>query len=126
MEQVQEILEEVSGTLADLARSDVVVGSPIEVGKVTVVPICRLAAGFGGGGGEGGGSAMRGSRVGEHSGKGKGGGSGGGALVRPVAVVVFSETGVEVLPIAERQGKLEKLLDQIPDLIERAKKSASS
>ena len=114
MEHVEEIIEQVSGTLADLARSDVVVGDPMQVGNVMVVPICRVSAGFGGGGETGSGGAL----------SAQGAGSGGGALVRPVAVVIFREEGVEILPIPERQGKLEKLLDQIPSLIEKAKKKS--
>ena len=127
MDQVHDIIAHVSNTLADIAQSDVVVGTPVEVGKVTVVPISRIMAGFGGAGGEGTGDMPRGehARKGrpEGSGKGKGGGSGGGAVVRPVAVAIFTEEGVDVLPIGEKQGKLGRLLDQVPDLIERFHKS---
>lgn len=127
MQQAHEIIEQVTNTLSDIAQSDVVVGTPFEVGKVTLVPISRVAAGFGGAGGEGKGDVQSGNKKRpEGSGTGKGGGSGGAALVRPVAVVVFGEDGVEVLPIAEKQGKLEKLLDQIPDLIERFKEKIDS
>ena len=125
MQGVHDIIEQVTNTLGDIAQSDVVVGSPIEIGGVTLVPLSRVAAGFGGGGGEGTGDAPRGQggkKDSEGSGTGRGGGSGGGAMVRPVAVVVFGQGGVEVLPIAEKPGKLEKFLDQIPDLIERFKK----
>jgi uncharacterized spore protein YtfJ len=121
MEQVRDIIGQVINTLSDISQSDVVVGAPIVVGKVTLVPLSRVAAGFGGGGGEGDGDMPKGKNQPEGSGTGKGGGSGGGAIVRPVAMVVFGEEGVEILPIAEKQGKLEKLLDQIPDLIERFK-----
>ena len=124
MEHVHNIVEQVSTTLADIAQSDVVVGEPLEVGEVTVVPISRVAAGFGGGGGEGEGDAARRKNHAAGTGKGKGGGSGGGAIVRPIAVAVFGKEGVEILRIDEKMGKLEKFLDQIPDLIERFKKSA--
>jgi uncharacterized spore protein YtfJ len=124
MQHVEQVIEQVSQTLADIAQSDVVVGTPIEVGSVTVVPISRVAAGFGGGGGSGEGDAPAGGKHTEGSGKGEGGGSGGGAVVRPVAVAVFGPEGVQILPIAERLGKLEKLLDQLPHLVERFKKSA--
>jgi uncharacterized spore protein YtfJ len=119
MDQVREIIEQVTSTLSDVAQSDVVVGTPLEVGGVTVVPICRLATGFGGGGGEGTGDGRgaRGNKDG--SGKGRAGATAGGAIVRPVAVVVFGPDGVQVLPIPEKLGKLERFLDQIPGLVER-------
>ncbi|MDH5490358.1 MAG: spore germination protein GerW family protein [Myxococcales bacterium] len=120
MEQVQEIIEQVSATLADIAQSDVVVGQPMEFGEVTVVPISRVAAGFGGASGEGRGEGGSGRRGG--SGTGKGTGTGGGAKVRPVAVIVFSPSGVEILPIDERQSKLERLLERIPEWVEKGSK----
>lgn len=123
MQRVKEIIEQVTQTLSEVAQSDVVAGSPIEVGRVTVIPLCRVSAGFGGGGG--GGSGRSGTRKGgakSESGTGEAGGSAGAALVRPVAVVAFTPQGVRVLPIPERQGKLGKLIDQIPDLIEKFQK----
>jgi hypothetical protein len=39
------------GKMADVARSDVVVGEPIALGEVTVVPLSRVSVGFGAGGG---------------------------------------------------------------------------
>ena len=121
MQQVEQIIGQVTHTLSDVASSDVVVGAPIEIGSVTAVPISRVMTGFVGAGGEGGGQdkEKNGRR---EAGNGGGGGSGGGAVVRPVAVIVFTKNGVEVLPVAEKQGKLEKLLDQLPALIERFSK----
>ncbi len=121
MEQVQEIIGQVTHTLGDLASSDVVVGKPLEVGPVTVVAVSRVMAGFGGGGGEGS-SKDKEKKGPAEMGTGIGGASGGGAVVRAVAAVVFTKTGVDVLPIAEKQGKLEKLLDQLPTFMERFSK----
>lgn len=122
MKQVEDIIEHVTTTLGDIAQSDVVVGTPLEVGSVTVVPISRISAGFGGAGGEGGGGAEgskgSGKKATDHGG-GRGSGSGGAAVVRPIAVVVLTPDRVEVLPVPEKPGKLEKLIDQVPSLVER-------
>jgi len=129
MEQVEAIIEQVTTTLSELAQSDVVVGSPIELGQVTVVPISRISAGFGGAGGEGEADTEGKKSKNDSSssaGTGKGSGSGGAALVRPVAVVVLSEARVDVLTIPEKPGKLGKLADQIPELIERLQKRGKS
>jgi len=117
MQQVKDIVEQITATLGDIAQSDVVVGTPLEVGSVTVVPVSRISAGFGGGGGEGG-SGADGSAKGSAD-RGRGSGSGGAAVVRPVAVVVLTPDRVEVLSIPEKPGKLEKLIDQVPSLVER-------
>jgi uncharacterized spore protein YtfJ len=121
MEHVAEMLESICEQLGAVARSEVVVGSAVELGSVTFVPISRVSLGFGAGGGEGEGETPHGGKTHGH-GKGAGGGSGGGGKVRPVAVVVFSADDVQVLPIPDRQGKLDRLLDKIPDLVERFKK----
>jgi uncharacterized spore protein YtfJ len=121
MEHLQEILEAVSGPLSDVANGEAVVGSPIQLGSVTVYPISRVSIGLGGGGGQG--ENPEGKGAGRHGRpeSGAGGGSGGAAKARPVAVLVFSGEGVTVLPIPDRKGKLDGILEKIPELIERFK-----
>ena len=124
MEQLKTLVDSISEQLSSVANSDTVVGSPLELGGMTVVPISRVSLGLGAGGGEGEGPAAgAGKKPGKPSSAGKGGGSGAGGAgkVRPVAVVVLGEEGVEVLPVEERTGKLDKLLDRIPELVERFK-----
>lgn len=118
MRQVTEILNAVEEQLAGVAQSDVVVGKPIELGGNTAVPISRVSFGMGGGSGTGTGDGHHGKK-GHHrgSGTGTGGGSGGGSHVRPVAVVVFTESGVEVLHVPGKSSRVEKLLDAIPDMV---------
>jgi uncharacterized spore protein YtfJ len=112
MEQIKDLMAQVGEQLAATASSDVVVGTPIQIGTVTVVPLSRISLGLGVGAGATEGQQQKGV-------SGKGGGTGGGAKVRPVGAVVFSESGVEVLSLPDRPGKLDRLLDAIPGLIDR-------
>ena len=121
MLEIRDIVELVSDRLAGIADSDVVMGEPMKVGEVTIVPISRLGLGFGAGGGTGEAPGMKGRHGMAEGGKGTGGGSGCAGKVRPVAVAVFSDGGVEILPIADKKGRLDKLLEKIPDLVERFK-----
>ena len=130
MQHVKELLELVTGKLENVAHSDAVVGQPIELGGVTLVPLTRVSLGFGMGGGEGEGQGFgpggKGpGRAKGHMAKGKGigGGTGGGAKVRPVAVAVFSADGVEVLPIKDKKGLLDKIFDKVPELVEMVKEA---
>jgi uncharacterized spore protein YtfJ len=132
MNQITQMMELVSEKLGELARSDLVVGDPIELGPVTVVPLTQVGVGLGGGGGEGEGAMAHhgmkhkgGGAPFEH-GKGIGGGAGGGAKVRPVAVIIFAPDGVRVEPIPDRKGLLDKLMDYIPQLIERVQKAEAA
>jgi uncharacterized spore protein YtfJ len=117
MKHIEDILQVVSDELSGAWTGDAVVGSPIALGAVTVYPISMVSMGLGGGGGEG-------EIASEASGqpeKGVGGGSGGAARACPVAVVVVGAGGVKVLPLPQRKGALERLLDKIPDLVDRVK-----
>jgi len=125
MQFLIDLIDMVAGRLEEAAQSDVVVGEPIAIGGITIVPLSRLSVGFGGGGGEGEGDVPnhhhrrgRGGR-----GKGTGQGAGMGARVRPVGVAIFSEDGVEVMPIADKKGLLDKIFDKVPDVIELVKKA---
>jgi uncharacterized spore protein YtfJ len=117
MEHIKEIMNQVGERLAQSAQSDLVVGVPIELGGVTVVPLSRVSLGLGAGGGSGTGESPHKGR--HPGGTGTGGATGGGAKVRPVAVAVFTADGVEILRIPERKGRLDKLLDQLPPLVEK-------
>ena len=126
MDDIIELLTLVSGQLTDAAQSDVVVGEPIDLGAVKIVPLSRLSMGLGLGGGEGEGEVQSYARGAKRTkagrGKGFGGASGVGASVRPVGVAIFSDDGVQVLPIADRKGILDKIFDKIPKVIELVEK----
>ncbi len=136
MQHVKDLLGLITGELEHVAQSDAVVGEPLELGEVTVVPLSRISLGFGAGGGQGEGEGFgpnaHGPRAypqpdkrkravpkGGGHGKGEGGATLGGAKVRPVGVAVFSADGVEVLPVADKQGLIDRLFEKVPDLVEK-------
>jgi uncharacterized spore protein YtfJ len=129
MQHIKELLELVTGKLETVAQSDAVVGEPIELGGVTLVVLTRISVGFGMGGGEGEGQGFGpGQRAGKKTangpqGKGVGGGTGGGAKVRPVGVAIFSADGVEILPIKDKKGLLDRLFDKVPELVDIVKEA---
>jgi uncharacterized spore protein YtfJ len=131
MEHIVEMLDLISGNLSSVAKSDVVVGEPIELGRVTVVPLSRVSVGMGGGGGEGEGDfpppSPRGKDKGRKrpagGGKGTGGGTGGGAKVRPVGVIIFSEDGVEIQPIKDKKGIFDMIFEKVPEVMDMVKKA---
>lgn len=120
MQPVEDLIALVSAQVGDIAKSDVVLGDPIELGAVTIVPLSRVSVGFGSGGGAGEGETPR-QKGQRHAGRGRGtgGGGGGAGKVRPVGVIVFGPAGVEVMPITERKGLLDKLFERVPELVEK-------
>lgn len=131
MEQVVQIADLIAAKLAEMASTDVVVGEPLSIGNVTLVPLSSVSVGFGGGGGMAKGEFdWFGWKRKPHRSFGDkkdlsayaGSGGGGGGKVRPVAVVVFAEDGVRVEPIPDRKGLFDKIFDRIPELIEAVRK----
>ncbi len=122
MVNVEEILQAVGEELGDVAQGDAVVGSPVKLGAATVYPISLISLGFGGGGGQGENEASSDNGKAE---AGAGSGGGGGVKAKPVAVLVFQQDEVSVLPLPRKAGPLERFLERLPELIERFKDRGS-
>ncbi|WP_435181992.1 GerW family sporulation protein [Halorussus sp. AFM4] len=92
-----------------------VFGDPIERGEKTVVPVARVAFGFGGGygsGGDAGGEATE--RTGSDSSAAgdrraaepRGGGGGGGAAAAPIGALEITDDGARFVRFGERRRSL--------------------
>ena len=71
-------------------REKTVIGEPIQMGNVTMIPAVTVSFGMGNGGGTG--SDQKGE-------KGTGSGGGFGAKVTPTAMIIIKGDNVEILPI---------------------------
>ena len=69
-----------------------VVGDPIKVGKVTIIPIMMIDVGYGGGGG--GPSQGKGQQMGGY-------GFGMGGEAKPLGFVVISKAGTKFIPVGK-------------------------
>lgn len=98
-------------SLEKFLTSKTVVGEPIRIGEVTLVPIINLAFGVGTGGGDG---------IDDKGSKGLGAGGGVGAKASPTAIIVIKGDSVEMLPIKSSNG-LEKLIDMVPEIVSKVK-----
>ena len=96
-------------SLEKFLTSKTVIGEPIQIGEITLVPIINLAFGVGTGGGDG---------IDEKGSKGIGAGGGVGAKASPAAVLVIKGDSVEMLPIKSSNG-LEKLIDMVPEIVSK-------
>lgn len=108
--RVSEILKDIVGELKNIADSQSVIGDPITVGDKTVIPVVKISVGFGAGGGQGE-QASKGS--------GFGGGGGGAARIEPAAFIIMDEKKISLL--AAKPGKLDALVEAVPDLFGKLK-----
>jgi uncharacterized spore protein YtfJ len=105
----QEILDTILSRLRSLVSTDTVVGQPVTVGDLTLLPVIKLSVGFAAGGGEGGDE--------KSLAKGIGSGGGGGANVTPVGFIAYD--GKEVKFISINKGKIDTLLESVPELLKK-------
>ncbi len=102
---VEELIRTLLGEFQQIVKTETVIGDPLTVGDVTIIPVSKVSFGFGAGG--------RGTEEGKSSG---GSGSGGGATLEPLAFLVVSKGRVQLLPLKEKEGTLDKVLELVPDL----------
>lgn len=105
----KENIDAIFEKLESFLKTKTVVGEPIQVGETTIIPFIDIAFGLGTGGG--GGKDEKGN-------DGTGSGAGAGAKISATAILVIKGDQVELLPI-KKAGGLEKLLDMVPEIIEK-------
>ncbi len=113
---VQEVLMQLAEDLKRFAKTETIFGEPIEIEGNTIIPVCRLFIGYGGGGGES-------TEKKEEGGKNTGAGAGGGMKLEPAALIIAREGEISVVGVQAKKGKLEALLEMIPETIEKLLKA---
>lgn len=108
---IDSVISKITSTL----NTKTVIGDPMTLGEVTLIPVMNVSFGFGGGSGDGksGGN--------DH---GSGGGAGGGARMTVSGLVVVKGSEVSFLPTGKSAGKassIERILDSLPEVIGKLK-----
>jgi uncharacterized spore protein YtfJ len=104
---VEGLIERVLGELHQIVKTETVVGEPVTVGELTLIPVSKISFGFGAGGGQ--------------EGKGQSG-TGGGATVEPIAFVLIDGKGkAQILTLHEKEAGLGQLVDLMPEALAKIK-----
>lgn len=112
-------------SIQDMIYVNTIIGEPIETSNnIVIIPISKVSFGFAAGGSE-----FKGETVDEYTKKDKeeaiqyrlpfGGGSGAGVTINPIAFLVIQPNNVKLMPV-NHSSSLDKLLDYMPDLMEKA------
>jgi uncharacterized spore protein YtfJ len=114
MEVVSDITKSTLAEIEKILTTRTVVGEPMTVEGVTLIPLISIGFGFGAGGGSGKGEMKQ-------KGEGSMGGTGGGAWVRPVALVVIDKEGNVKIESVRRglSSIMEKVTDTVPKVVEK-------
>lgn len=123
---IEGLMDTVMNSLREMIDVNTIIGEPIETTNNTlIIPISKVGFGFAAGGSE-----FSCETVDEYVRKEKdeeiqyrlpfGGGSGAGVSINPVAFLIVQNDTVKLLPI-QHNNSIDKLLDYVPDIIEKAK-----
>ena len=113
--KVETVLNGAMDRIKNLVDVDTVIGDPIKVNEdVTIIPISKVSAGFGGGG-----SDFVSKNVNKQENP-FGGGAGGGVTVTPIAFLIVKEGNVRMLPVAAPANTTaDRLVEMIPDTLDK-------
>jgi uncharacterized spore protein YtfJ len=107
MSNINDNLDSLFNKLQGFISSKTVVGEAITVGKTTLIPFVDISIGMGVGS-----SQKKGDKSGEA------GAGGFGAKMKPTAVLVVGEHGVQMVSVENESG-MSKLLDMVPGLVSK-------
>lgn len=123
---IEGLMNSAMNSIKEMIDVDTIIGEPIETSNnVVIIPVSRVNFGFAAGGSEF--NTKSNAKTKEDNDKEEtdkkrlpfGGGSGAGVSISPIAFIVVQESGVKLLPV-EHTSAVDKLLDLVPDLIDKA------
>ncbi|MBR5773688.1 MAG: sporulation protein YtfJ [Clostridia bacterium] len=89
---------------------DSILGTPIKIDDVTIIPVSKVTYGFGSGGSD---------FATKNNPDLFGGGGGAGITIAPVAFIVVSNGDVRIKPISTGDDPLERAITLIPDAVDK-------
>lgn len=121
---IENLMNTAMNAIKDMVDVNTIIGEPIETSNnIIIIPISKVGFGFAAGGSE-----FKGETIDEYSKKEKeeeiqyklpfGGGSGAAVSINPIAFLVVQAGNVKLLPVSH-SSCLDRLLDYVPDLVEK-------
>ena len=110
------MLENTIAKIREMVDVNSVIGTPITTADgVTIIPVSKVSAGFGGGG-----SDFVSKNVNKLDNHPFGGGAGGGVTVTPIAFLIVKDGSVRMLPVATPANTTaDRLVEMIPDTLDK-------
>ena len=112
---IKDLISAAMSSIKSIVEVNTIIGEPVTAADGTmIIPVTKVSCGFGAGGCE-----LPGKNNQTQTNYPFGGGSGGGLKVEPVAFLVICNNNVKVIPVGSSQSAIEKMLDMVPDLIDK-------
>ncbi len=110
---IKSIMDVTMDKLRAMVDANTIIGDPIVVGDVTLLPVSKVSFGLATGGSDFPSKTQSGLF---------GGGGGAGVTVAPVAFIAVSDGSVKMMPVYNELSSVEKAFAMAPEVIEHAKK----
>ena len=109
---LKSVMDTTMDKLRTMVDADTIIGTPIVVGNVTLLPISRVSFGL----------ATGGSDFPSKSGQELfGGGGGAGVTVNPLAFICINGDNVHMMPVYSEMNTIDKAINMAPELIDKVK-----
>ncbi len=109
---IEAIMNVTLDNLKAMVDADTIIGTPVTVGEVTLIPVSKVSFGL----------ATGGSDIpSKNTSAMFGGGGGAGVTVTPIAFISICGTNVKMLQVNAELTPVNKLIDEAPELIGKVK-----
>ena len=122
---IEGLMSEAMEHLKTLVDVNTIIGTPITTPDgTTIIPISRVAFGFGAGGSEFASPSKKADTADERA--LFGGGTGGGVSINPVAFLVANSEQIKLLPVTKSTTTADKIIELVPELVSKLNKMANN
>lgn len=124
---IEGLMNTAMNSIKEMVDVNTIIGEPIQTSNnIVIIPVSKVNFGFASGGSEFKGKTKKENKSKEENSEDNnknnrmpfGGGSGAGVSISPIAFIVVQQSGVKLLPV-EHTSALDKLLDLVPDLVDK-------
>ena len=107
------MLQDTISKIREMVDVNNVIGEPITVDGVTIIPVSKVSVGFGGGGSD----FAKNASAGELP---FGGGVGGGVKVNPICFLIVKDGNVRMMPVAAPASTTaDRIVEMVPDTLDK-------
>lgn len=109
---IKGIMDTTMEKLRAMVDADTIIGTPVVVGNITLIPVSKVSFGL----------ATGGSDFPNKNGQELfGGGGGAGVTVNPVAFICVNGENVHMMPVYNQMGTIDKAINMAPEFIDKVK-----
>ena len=112
---INELMSTTMDRIKTMMDANTIIGEPIQVGDVTLIPVSKLSFGFASGGSD---FVTKNQKPGMDN--TFGGGSGASAKLEPVAFLVVRGESVKLIPVAPAPATtVDRVIDTVPEVVDK-------